>query len=239
MIEEPRSWRLEQNGNAVFAASCGEFACYAENTGQPDASHRHPAWELVLSWDGPLRATDEHGKVITAPGVLIPPGTLNTTRQPSGFTSLWIDPYCLALPGRARILPLDLVQVRRLLAATTGDFDSARLRHTVHQVLDGSTQFIDPRLRQALDMLDDGTGIAELADRVGLSPRRLRQLAARDLGGTLPKLRRWHRLREAGLLLPFYPAAEVAARTGFADQAHLIRTMSAFTGRTPSSTPIA
>ncbi|WP_433656431.1 helix-turn-helix domain-containing protein [Nocardia sp. CA-128927] len=239
MIEEPRWWRLERNGYTVSAGISGEFTCYSEDSPRTGTGHRNPAWGLALSWDGVLTATDEHGKATTAPGVLVPPGTRNTTHQPTGLTSVWIDPYCLALPRRPGILPLDRRQVSRLLAATAGGLDPEGLRRTVHHVLDGRTHAIDPRLRQALELLDHSTGIAEIADHVGLSPRRLRQLSAEVLGGTLPALRRWHRLREAGLLLPFFPAAEVATRVGFADQAHMIRTMVALCGRTPTSTMTA
>ncbi|WP_328405705.1 helix-turn-helix domain-containing protein [Nocardia sp. NBC_00403] len=86
-----------------------------------------------------------------------------------------------------------------------------------------------------LDLLDDDTDIASMSASVGLSARRPRQLSVQTIGGPLTALRRWHRLREAGLQLPFRPAAEVAAHAGFADQPHLIHTMVALWGRTPGS----
>ncbi|GAB4587976.1 helix-turn-helix domain-containing protein [Nocardia sp. IFM 10818] len=124
--------------------------------------------------------------------------------------------------------------MRRLLTGVTADFDPGRLRHAVHTVF-GQSPLVDPRLQRVLYALGENAEMDELADRVGLSPRRL---SAELLGGPLVKLRRWHRLREAGLQLPFLPAAEVAARTGFTDQPHLIRTMVALCGRTPTSSAV-
>ncbi|MEV6431226.1 helix-turn-helix domain-containing protein [Nocardia sp. NPDC051463] len=234
MIEQGRSWRLERNGNIVFAAVSAEFACYAESSGPAGGRHRHPAWQLMLSWDGEITATDETGRVTTGPGVLVPPGMRCAVTHPDGFTGLWIDPYGLAIPRRPSIQALDRAQVQRLLAGTGGDLDPIRLRRTVHRMLGDAPQ-MDPRLRRALDLLDDDADIESMAASVSLSARRLRQLSVQTIGGPLSTLRRWHRLREAGLRLPFHPAAEVAAQTGFADQPHLIRTMVALCGRTPGS----
>ncbi|WP_084529641.1 AraC family transcriptional regulator [Nocardia crassostreae] len=237
MVEQPRAWRLERNGNTVFAAVCAEFACYAEDSGPTGGAHRNPAWHLGLPWDGPITAVDETGRTITGAGLLVPPGLLSAVEHAPGITALWIDPHRLAIPGTPRIHALTRSQAQRLLTAITDDFDPERLRHTVHRIFGGSP-LVDPRLQQVLQVLDHDVEIDELADRVGLSPRRLRQLSGQLLGGPLVKLRRWHRLREAGLQLPFLPAAEVAARTGFADQSHLIRTMVALCGRTPTSSAV-
>ncbi|WP_024802967.1 AraC family transcriptional regulator [Nocardia sp. BMG51109] len=240
MIEQPRAWRLEQNGNVAFAAVCADIACYAEDAGPSSTRHRSPAWQLVLSWAGPVVATDEQGSVTTGPGVLVPPRIFRTIQRPGGYTSLWIDPHCLDIPGPPRIHALDRDQVRRLLAGAKRDPDPdpERIRATAHRIL-GETPSMDPRLERALEALDEVDSIDELADLAGLSPRRLRQLSTEAIGGSLVMLRRWHRLREAGLQLPFHTAAEVATRTGFADQAHLIRTSVALCGRTPGSTPAA
>ncbi|NNH71943.1 AraC family transcriptional regulator [Nocardia uniformis] len=232
MIGQPRYWRLERNGNAVFAAVGDEFTCYAEVSGPPGPGARSPTWQLTLSWDGLVVVTDEQGRETAGPGVLVSPGLWHTMRHPAGVTSVWIDPHRLTLPRG--IHALDQAHVRRLLADLEDEFDPDRLRRTVHRAL-GDPPVVDPRLTRALAMLGGGADLAELADGVGLSARRLRQLSASMVGCSLTKLRRWHRVREAGLLLPFLPTAEVAVRTGFADQAHLIRSMAELTGRTPGS----
>lgn len=239
MIEQPRSWRLERSGNVVFASVCAEFATYGEEyrAAQPpptSGQRRNPAWQLVLTWDAPMVATDGEGRVSTGFGMLVPPGLPQTIQQPSGYSSLWIDPYCLAIPGRPAIHSLDRVQASRVLTSIAGDLDPERIRRSLNRVF-GDTPQVDSRLLRVLSLLDTNTDIEELADQIGLSPRRLRQLSAQAIGGPLRNLRRWHRLREAGLQLPFRPTAEVAASAGFADQAHLIRTMVALCGRTPGS----
>ncbi|MFI6870113.1 helix-turn-helix domain-containing protein [Nocardia sp. NPDC050406] len=231
MIEQPRSWRLERNGNAVFAAVGAEFTCYAESAGPFGSGARNPAWQLTLSWDGEVVVTDEQGRETAGRGVLVSPGLPHTMRHPNGFTALWIDPHRLAAPPGVHAL--DAIQVRRLFAALGDDLDPDRLRRTVNREI-GEPPPVDPRLIRALAILDQGASLEELAGHVGLSARRLRQLSA-PLGTSLTTLRRWHRVREAGLLLPFFPAAEVAVRVGFADQAHLIRSMAESTGHTPGS----
>ncbi|MEV0298626.1 AraC family transcriptional regulator [Nocardia sp. NPDC050710] len=232
MIEEPRSWRLERNGNTTFVAVCAEFACIAEAAEAAPDPYRHPAWQLVLSSDEPVVATDDRGIVTTAPGVLIAPGIMRGICYPAGYISLWIDPYRLSAAGRPRIHPLDRTQVRRLIASTGTDLEPPRLRAALNRAL-GATETLDLRLQRVLDLLDDGPCLEQLAADVGLSPRRLRQISTRALGGSLTTLRRWHRLREAVLQMPFYPTAEIAARTGFSDQSHLVRTAVAMGGVTP------
>ncbi|MEV6768220.1 AraC family transcriptional regulator [Nocardia sp. NPDC051030] len=211
-----------------------EFTCYAETSSPAGMRHQSPAWQVLLSWDGPVTAVDERGRVTSGAGVLVPPRLRIADRNAGGITVLWIDPHGLVVPREPRIHALERTQVRRLLAATDGDLDPARVRGTVRRVLGGPVR-LDPRLRRVLDVLDEDVPIEALADVAGISPRRLRQLAAPAFGGSLTMLRRWHRLREAGLRLPFTAAAEVAAQTGFSDQAHLIRTSVALCGRTPGS----
>ncbi|MFI1920514.1 helix-turn-helix domain-containing protein [Nocardia sp. NPDC020380] len=236
MVEQPRSWRLEENGNVVFAAACAEFACYSEKSGAVSARHRRPAWRLALSRGGQVVAADDTGRTVAGSGLLIPPGFFHRIEHSTGLTSVWIDPHRLTIPGPPRIHALESVQTRRLLAATTESLDVARLRRTVRQEL-GAAPPLDPRLDRALELLDEGIDIDGLGDHIGLSARRLRQLSQQTMGFPLTALRRWHQVCEAGLQLPFHPAAEVAARTGFADQSHLIRTMVALCGRTPGSLP--
>ncbi|MFC8525842.1 helix-turn-helix domain-containing protein [Nocardia sp. NPDC057227] len=232
MIEEPRSWRLERNGSTAFVAVCAEFACISLDAAAAPNSYRHPAWQLVLSTDDPVSVTDGRLVTTTAPGVLIPPGLERAIRYPAGFLSLWVDPYLVAVGGVPRVHALDRNQVRGVVTATGRDLDPERLGAALDRLAIAAPA-PDPRLRRVLRLLDEGSSVDDAAVRVGLSPRRLRQLAAATLGGSLTALRRWHRLREAVLQFPLRPAAEIAARTGFADQAHLVRTTVAMGGVTP------
>ncbi|WP_194818291.1 helix-turn-helix domain-containing protein [Nocardia sp. XZ_19_385] len=232
MVEQARSWRIERNGNAAFVALGAEFACIGENSAAEPKGFRHPAWQLVLSAEAPVLVRDELGGVTSGPGILVSPRVFRTFSYPAGYVSLWIDPYRLS--GPPGLHALDSTQVTRLLTGLGTELEPDRLRAAVDRTL-GMNPPLDPRLAQALDLLDGGDPAAELAARVGLSPRRLRQLGAATLGCSLPTLRRWHRLREAVVQLPFRPAAEVAARTGFADQSHLVRTTVAMGGVTPGA----
>ncbi|MDF2257533.1 AraC family transcriptional regulator [Streptantibioticus ferralitis] len=234
MVDRLRSWRLERNGNTSSAAVCSEFARYTQDSGHTTAAHHNPAWQLVLSWDGPLLVTDHRGRVTTAFGIVIAPRIRRMVHCPAGFTSLWVDPHRIDTAMQACVHAMEHAQVRRLQTAARGELDPLRLRGALREVL-GDAPPVDPRLRQVLDLLDSDADINELAGVVGISARRLRQLSVQQLGGSLTMLRRWHRLREAVLQIPFHPAADIAARTGFADQAHLVRTAVALGGRTPGS----
>lgn len=237
MIEQARSSRIERNGNTVFLAVAGELTCYAESGGPwGTARHRHPAWTLTLSADGPLTATDDSGAPIHAAGILVPPNHFHATTREIAATTVWIDPHHLHIPGAPRIHALDDTQVRRLIATITTDFDPDPLRHALRSTF-GTPPPADPRITHALTATEDE--LRTLPRTLDISPRRLRQLAQAHFHGPLTPLRRWHRLREAGLHLPHRPAAEVAATSGFADQPHLIRTAMALCGRTPASSPAA
>lgn len=168
------------------------------------------------------------------PGMLIPPGLSHAIRASSGYTSVWIDPYCLSVKDRRSAHALDRAETAMLLESVSGDLVPERVRETLNRVF-GQRPEVDDRLLAALRLIGTGTPIEDVAEQAGVSARRLRQLSVQYLDGTLRNLRRWHRLREAGLQLPFRPAAEVAVSAGFADQSHLTRTMVALCGRTPGS----
>ncbi|MEV0247841.1 helix-turn-helix domain-containing protein [Nocardia sp. NPDC050712] len=232
MVELAGSWRIERNGNAAFAAVGAEFACIGESSAAEPGGFRHPAWQLVLATGAPIRARGGAGAPVTGPAILVSPGLFRTFRYPAGYVSLWIDPHRLS--GPPGIHALDHTQARRLCAGFGGELEPDRLRAAIEHTL-GPAAPLDPRLRHALELLDHDLPAAAIATRVGLSPRRLRQLGAAAIGCPLATLRRWHRLREAVVQLPFRPAAEVAARTGFSDQSHLVRTTVAMGGVTPGS----
>lgn len=78
--------------------------------------------------------------------------------------------------------------------------------------------------------------IGRIAAQCGVSPRRLEQCFARDLGLSpkrMVRLTRFHRLVEERRVAPLTPWAELAAQLGFTDQAHMINEVRAFSGRTP------
>jgi AraC-like DNA-binding protein len=103
------------------------------------------------------------------------------------------------------------------------------------------TPEVRAEIGRALGRLTRGIGVAEVADEVGFSRRHLGSLFRAEIGVT-PK--EYHRLarfeRSRDRLLRSARAgrpalAEVAAESGYADQAHLSREWSALAGCTPSA----
>ncbi|ACZ21664.1 hypothetical protein Sked_17370 [Sanguibacter keddieii DSM 10542] len=86
-----------------------------------------------------------------------------------------------------------------------------------------------------LRMATAGAGVAEVARATGWSERQLRRHSHDLFGYGLTTLRRVLRLQAAvRLAAQGWTLAEVAARSGYADQAHLSREVVALTGRTPA-----
>ncbi|MGW0820184.1 helix-turn-helix domain-containing protein [Streptomyces sp. NPDC002845] len=82
----------------------------------------------------------------------------------------------------------------------------------------------DPLLRQVVAALDTGRPVAATADELGLGARQLHRRSLAAFGYGPKTLARVLRLQRAlGLARGGVPFAETAARSGFADQAHLAR----------------
>ena len=96
----------------------------------------------------------------------------------------------------------------------------------------------DPRLLAALERLGRDPAswrLDAVAREVGLSPARLREIARTELGVPLATWRLWRKLDQAARRIAAGDAIGVAAvDAGFADQAHLSRTMRQLFGITPS-----
>ncbi|WP_338895438.1 helix-turn-helix transcriptional regulator [Streptomyces sp. TG1A-60] len=114
--------------------------------------------------------------------------------------------------------------VRRLTARVNAAADPASGLEEVALARAAVTGRSDPLLRRVVAALDAGRTVAATADELGLGARQLhrRSLAAFGYGPkTLARVLRLQRalaLARSGL-----PRAETAARTGYADQAHLAR----------------
>ncbi|MFD0517735.1 helix-turn-helix domain-containing protein [Paractinoplanes durhamensis] len=82
---------------------------------------------------------------------------------------------------------------------------------------------------------DPARDLSSLAAAVGWSPWHLSRMFRRATGGTLSTYRRRLRVRAALDELPDRPElADLAIRTGFADQPHMTRMIRLETGRTPA-----
>lgn len=95
-----------------------------------------------------------------------------------------------------------------------------------------------PAVRSALARLDAGEPVGRVVERTGYSHRHLVALFKREVGLS-PKV--WSRIRRLRRALDLAAArpdaawAEVALRSGYADQAHLHRDLVALGGITPSA----
>jgi AraC-like DNA-binding protein len=109
------------------------------------------------------------------------------------------------------------------------------LRLVAGRALDGST---DPLMRVAVRMLAaPDSRVETLAARLEISERQLRRRFAASVGygpKTLHRVLRFQRA-QAMLAVPGAGLAEIAAATGYADQAHLSRECLALGGRLPTA----
>ncbi|MEU8679122.1 AraC family transcriptional regulator [Streptomyces sp. NPDC048560] len=150
---------------------------------------------------------------------------------------------------------LDLAHRRVLASARTGDVDHAvtedllrLLSATVGQAVDGSVPAgVGPGREDAVllaaarhaigEAHPASKGLLPLAELLGVSPYRLSRSFTRELGISLTRYR--NRVR-VGRALDRLEAGEnslavLAADLGFADQAHLCRTVRQYVGHTPTA----
>ncbi|MDQ6773319.1 MAG: helix-turn-helix domain-containing protein, partial [Candidatus Dormibacteraeota bacterium] len=93
---------------------------------------------------------------------------------------------------------------------------------------------VDPFGPRLLRMAATGTPVAVMADRLGLSPRQLHRRCLPIFGYGARRLARVLRLgRAVQEARTGVPLAQVAAGSGYADQAHLSREIRALAGTTP------
>jgi AraC-like DNA-binding protein len=95
---------------------------------------------------------------------------------------------------------------------------------------------VDPLGRRVLAMATDGLPVATMADRTGLSARQLHRRCLPLFGYGPRHLARVQRLlRALDRGRSGVPLAEVAAGSGYCDQAHLSREVRALAGTTPTA----
>ncbi|MEW2404230.1 helix-turn-helix domain-containing protein [Streptomyces sp. NPDC046862] len=123
-------------------------------------------------------------------------------------------------------------RVRRLTARVEAAADPARgLEELALERAAGSTP-PDPLLRRVVAALDAGRPVAAVADELGLGARQLHRRSLTAFGYGPKTLARVLRLQRALVLARAgAPFADTAARTGYADQAHLAREVRQLTGR--------
>ncbi|MET9765334.1 helix-turn-helix transcriptional regulator [Streptomyces sp. NPDC006372] len=129
----------------------------------------------------------------------------------------------------------------RLLEAMAAGGSEACLRELESALLRRAGRPLepDPAARRAAALLDGGTPVGDVADRLGWTSRRLARRCTEQLGLTpkrYARVRRFQRLLgrvNAGPRNPDW--ASLAADCGYHDQAHLIHEFRALAGITPTA----
>ena len=139
--------------------------------------------------------------------------------------------------ARLHVSPAADLAHRRLIAAPS--IDRADLvADLIAALLPGAPPMAHPAVDdvRALLHIDPASDLATLAAAVGWSPWYLSRVFHRVTGCTLNTYRRRLRVRAALDELPdSSDLAALAARVGFADQAHMTRAVRAETGNTPAA----
>jgi AraC-like DNA-binding protein len=126
-------------------------------------------------------------------------------------------------------------EVRRVTAQVNAADDPASGLEQVALERAAGTDPPDPLLRQVVTALDAGRPVATTADELGLGARQLHRRCLTAFGYGPKTLARVLRLQRAlALARSGVPLAETAARSGFADQAHLARDVKELAGVPPT-----
>jgi AraC-like DNA-binding protein len=125
-------------------------------------------------------------------------------------------------------------RVRRLTVRVDAAPDPATALEALALDLAADTDPPDPLLTRVVASLNAGRSVTGTAETLGISPRHLHRRSRTAFGygpKTLSRILRLQRALKAAA--EGAPYAEVATRSGYADQAHLTREVRALTGLTP------
>lgn len=199
--------------------------------------HSHAAVQFVAGQG--ITIADESGREFAGPGWAIRSGVRHCLRPAPELMLVLADAQShlargiLAEVGPEPIGPLPPT----LVAALTESADIRDLMVRLEQRLPGAEAPIDPRLAAALRHLErqtSGDAVAAASAVSGLSTSRLRALARDQFGVPFGKLVLWKKVRLACLAMARGASlVDAGLDAGFADQAHLTRTMADVIGLTP------
>ncbi|MFF5515712.1 helix-turn-helix domain-containing protein [Streptomyces coeruleorubidus] len=211
--------------------------------------------QLLVNLDGDtLSSSDRRTRGAALQGPYTEPAVIDPAQQravvwvafrPAGAYPFLTDPVSAVqgrLAGLDELWGTDGAVLReRLLEAMAAGGPQAALREVEAVLLRRAGRPLepDPAVRLAAALLDRGTPVGEVADRLGWTSRRLARRCAEQLG--LPpkryaRVRRFQRLLgrvNAGSGQPDW--ALLAAECGYHDQAHLIHEFRALAGITPTA----
>jgi len=239
---------MSWNGTLAFGAGRALFLGHAGDTSQ----HAHWAIQVAIGRDAPLRH-DVGGVASIAAGVVVGSGVRHTLcADGARVVLLFVEPLsdlgraASAFVGDPGVAVLDATVVRTVRRAAGNSADrvldvaSAALVRTFDGPASAAPGRESARVRAMVDsverLLHGRVRLPDVAHAVGLSPSRLAALVRRTTGMALRPYVRWCRLRRATLaVVRGATLTEAAHEAGFADSAHLARTMRAAFGVTPSA----
>lgn len=215
------------------------WAAYRGNADQ-QTPHAHATLQLVVASHGDV-VVDHGSGTIASAGVLLAPQVRHFTRPSSvDVTFVYAEPQSPL--GRTL---LSRLKGRKVAPAHGAIVALVRSRLDIEDLVAGlstqeRTSALDGRLTRALQSIEANIGsrtaVSDAARAAELSASRLRALAQSELGLPLAQWIVWRKVERAGRALAGGESlAQAAAVGGFADQAHLTRTMRRAFGVTPGA----
>lgn len=200
--------------------------------------HAHAAVQFVAS-DEPVVLLDAEGREFRGRGWAVRSGVRHSLQPSASLMLVLADPQSHLATGLLRDLPAEPIAPlpAALIDALCAPEPIRELMQGVLQRVPGASAPVDARLAAALRHLDgqmSGDAVAAASTHSGLSPSRLRALSRAYFGVPFSKLVLWKKVRRACLAMARGAhLADAAYDAGFADQAHLTRTMADVIGLTP------
>lgn len=215
------------------------WAAY-EGSPADHSPHAHVAVQLAVARSGLIDVDLDEGRVLRGRALIIGPRVRHRMAQGQAsvlliyletHTPLVSKLLALIAPAEAAVAPQP---VSDLLSR---DASAGRVVADLQAWVGVTKTPVDPRLEQALITASEDPApgaITRAATAVGLSAARLRALAQAQLSAPLSQWLLWRKLERSGRALAGgATAADSALAGGFADQAHLSRTMKRMFGVTP------
>ena len=214
------------SGNTRFTIGEG-YAVYRGPT-TVGTLHRHAAFQIVIAIHDEVAVVDATDIQHRAAVLVVAPMERHCLQATPDVMTYFVEPHCVFADRLRRRYGSGITAAPELRDLSEDEVRPADSRRSGE---------LDPRLVQALNALvDQHVSLPSLAERVGLSPQRLRALARSQLGMPLARWRVWTRLRRAAEALQNGQSlADAAITAGFADQAHLTRQMREMMGLTPAA----
>ena len=200
--------------------------------------HSHVAHQVSLALEVDCAIGGPHPLRLARGEAAIIPAGIQHCLTPAGapVRTIYVDPLfdglrdLIQTPVPKKLNPKEAAALE---AITSGEMAKQWIGAFVNK--SSSSSPIDGRLHAALSEIVPGTSPSKLAQALGLSTTRLRELAIRDFGVPTAKLLQWLQLQHAiDALRQTRNLADAAAAGGFSDQAHFTRRLVEWFGVTPS-----